>query len=515
MKRQTRMHLVIEILFCFAIFHSSAWAVDAMQTEKWQRTVVSFQSDGYEGNPFEAEIDVVFTHLKTGTSIVLPAYFAGGRTWKAGFLPEITGTWRYQVTSGVSSFGNISGLLDVSNSDRYGKLQADTDYNRKWRLADGPLIIPIALRMEFALPPDGHSRTYCNKECWLETVRFLRSKVNAHFFDTRLQDEFDTTMNAFEGEPKEHRFSLTFWDQLERRMQVLADEGAGAYVMFYSDDDGAPKWDGQSETERLLIRYAVARLSGFPLLIWDTGIDIAEYRSRTDVNWFGETLADLDPFDHPVASRIGGGSGFHFMRNRTYESMGDPTAEMTVMADYFGRARRPILMSDSFAEARPDTPAKNFTPDDIRRAAWKAVMAGGLGIVIRGSDGYFYPQTVEEDLESEQWLRLINEFVENQLGDAFAEMTPCPSLIGNGFCLANPDRSVLLAWTPGPNDRFDPTPGRELMITLQPGAGSFNARWFNPRNGEFTDAQFTVKNKVLAASLPSDDDWLLVLTARE
>jgi hypothetical protein len=487
---------------------SVAWADLPGPVGKWERIVIELPDADYAGNPFEIPVEAHFTHDATGTRLVLPAYYAGESTWKIGFMPTLTGNWAFEVQSSNASLDGRSGAVECEDSGRPGLLGADPDHPRKWKLADGPHIVPIALRVEFFFED-------ADMADWEDAVDFLVDDVRGHMYDTRLQDEFSGTMNVFDGNPRKLRFDLDTWDRMEARMDVLAKRNAGAYIMFYADDDGRPRWDGRSYDEALLLRYAIARLAGYPIVMWDTGIDIDEYRDQRDIDWFGEQVRKLDPYGHPVSSRIGGGSGSLTMASRNYDSRGDRRAIIEDMISYFERTTRPVAMADSWGENYARRPRKSFTPDDIRRAAWKSVMAGGQAIFLRGDDGYFHADTIREDLDSAVWLGLVNPFIERRLGPHFGAMVPERSLVSGGYCLADPARDRLLYYALGPNDSWDPRDAVEIAAVLDDLDGEYNAAWFDPRTGEDTPVGILRAGASHTLPLPSKDDWVLLLTRTE
>ena len=363
----------------------------------------------------------------------------------------------------------------------------------------------MALRMNFFYEDASASD-------WQQAVDFLADDVNGLMYDTRLQDEGTSDMLVFDGNWQDHEFDLALWDRMEERMEALAARGRGAYIMFYADDTGEPRWNGKSSTEALLIRYAVARLASYPIVMWDIGIDIDEYRSDSDVDWFGQQLEALDAFDHPRSSRRGGGSGTHNMDNRNYESRGDRTAVVDDMIDYFNDASMPTVMSDSWGENRPSHPSKNFSPEDLRRGFWKGVIAGGVGGFIRGSNGAFDITGVESDLESEDWLKLVNEFLQ-QLGSTFGDMVPSPNLVSNGYAIADPQRSRVVYFLMGDDDRWDNGNGGDVTVQLNSVSGGYTATWFDTRTGQETSAGQFAGGSDHVLTPPSTDDWVLLLVA--
>jgi hypothetical protein len=472
---------------------------------QWRRHVVSLANTSYSGNPFELEVEATFTHAGSGSSITLPGYYAGGDTWKLGFMPTDMGQWSYVTTSTDPDLNGVTGTVECVPSANRGQLGPDTQVDsRKWRLADGTYLLPVVLRLDFFFEA-------ASQVAFDAAADFMVAN-NLHMLDTRLQAENTSTMQVFDGNWANHEFNLSLWDQMEARMEALTDRGLGAYIMFYADDAGAPQWSGQSATEALLIRYVVARLAGYPMLIFDTGIDVAEYRSQADVDWMGMQLRALDPYNHPRSSRIGGGSGSHLMSNRTYDSQGDMQAFVNTMTGYFNSTSRPVGMFDAWSENRPSNPEKNFTETDVRRSIWKALVAGGLAVMYRGSDGYFHINNIESDFESEQWLRLMDPFIQQKLGTTFGTMVPSPELVSNGYALADPTRTRIVYFLMGVDDQWDNGNGGSITVQLSSETGSFSATWFDTRTGAEASAGTLVSSSNHTLAPPTADDWVLFLT---
>jgi len=483
------------LLLLLALFQHAAIA---QQVEQWGRHIISIQNVSYSGNPFEIEVDGIFTHTSSGTSLTIPGYYAGNSVWKIAFMPTKTGAWTYRTVSPDSDLNGETGSISATATGQRGFLAPDPANPRKWKFSNGDYVIPISLRMNFFYESGSSSD-------WNSAVDFLANDVDGLMYDTRLQ------LFVFDGSWSNHQFDLDVWDRMEERMNALAARGRGAYIMFYADGSGKPLWNGQSNTEALLIRYAVARLGAYPIVMWDTGIDISEYRDGNDIDWFGAELGSVDPYNHPRSSRSGGGSGSYLMANRTYESRGDRIAEISEMLDYFDSASRPTDMSDSWGENRPSHPEKNFSPEDLRRAFWKALIAGGLGGHIRGSDGAFTISGVKSDLESESWLKLVNKFLREKLGGTFGGMVPASSLVSNGYALADASRTKIVFFLMGNNDRWDSGNGGTITIELSSVSGNFSANWYDTRSGQETSAGNLAGGTSHTLNPPSSDDWILLL----
>ena len=143
---------------------------------------------------------------------------------------------------------------------------------------------------------------------------------------------------------------------------------------------------------------------------------------------------------------------------------------------------------------------------------WKCVIAGGLAAIYRGSDGHFHINNVQSDLESEQWIRLVNPFIDNHIGDTFGAMVPTPSLVTNGYSLADPGRTKLLFFLMGANDKWDSGNGGNITVRLSTLSGSYDAIWFDTRTGDEIDAGTLTGGTDHTLTPPSTDDWVLLLS---
>ena len=475
---------------------------------KWRRVALAFSSSTYTGNPFEVEFSAVFRHGDSGATLRLPGYFAGPNTWKIGFMPNRLGLWEYRTSSPDPDLNDRTGTIHCIPSDHPGPLGPDPGFPRKWKFTDGNHVVPIALRLEFFTEPG-------TDPVFKRAALFMRDH-HLQLLETRLleeQGQFERGRHdfIFKGDWKNHQFDLAVWDRMERRMEILTELGLGAHLMFYSDDEGTPPWPAMSPTERLVLRYTLARLAGFPILLFNSGIDIDEYRDQAWVDWFGKQIQELDPYGRPVSSRYGGGSGDLVMKGQTFDSRGDRFAKMADMVRYFNASRVPVSMDDAWGENRTRTSEKTFRPDDIRRAFWKCLAAGGLGGLIRGDDGYFHLHNLPEDLESEQWLKWINPFLQKELGRTFPAMIPDPSLAVNGFPLADPERTLIMILYLGKDDRWDPGPGGPLQLQASKSSGVYQSRWFNPRTGNFLPTGWAWTGEAASLDPPTEEDWVLLL----
>ncbi len=491
---------------------SSAHADGVPQVGKWRRIEIVLPNPSFGGNPFELEVNGTFVHSGTNTTLTLPGFYAGNDTWKIAFMPTAEGVWTYVTNSSDSDLDGVAGSLDCIASGRRGMLAADPSNPRKWKFSDGPHVVPIGLLLNI-MYEDGTLQ-----DLTLAADK-LKNDVAGHLFNFRL------TNLVFDGPWTNHELDTALWDRLDERMAMLTERDLGIMVMAYTDDSGTPPWPAQSPTEALLFRYMVARLASYPMVFFNTGIDIIETRNQAWIDWYGSLVRGLDPYNHPISSRNGSsGSGFLVMAGQTYDSKGDRTAVVADLIADFEASTIPFHQDDNWGEEAN----QGFLPGDIRRGAWKCVIAGGCGLHVRDNvaffshtwagndtndpDRWFTPSSITPNLDSAPWLKLVGPFVENDLGVTFATMLPDSSLVTNGFALADPARTKILYFLMGVNDAFDFGDGDDVTVRLSGLAGSYLARWFDPRTGDWTAAGNLAGGVDHLLSPPSTDDWILLLT---
>ena len=120
------------------------------ELRKWHKITLGFQgpmsSETATPNPFtDYRLDVIFSHAGSGTSMVVPGYYAAdgnaansgaasGNVWLCHFAPNQTGTWtwRAEFTTGskvaqngggssAGYFDNATGSVNVSSTNKSGR----------------------------------------------------------------------------------------------------------------------------------------------------------------------------------------------------------------------------------------------------------------------------------------------------------------------------------------------------------------------------------------------------------
>lgn len=501
------LRAVAPVVLCFL---ASSGSSGASTVGKWGRYTVSLSNSTYSGNPFELQVDATFTHTASGTQLTLPGFYDGNDTWEIGFMPTETGEWTWVTSSSDSDLDNQTGSVTCVASASRGLLSS---VGRKWRYSDGGYVVPLGV---FTQLMHGAGST-AEVEAFAD---FLQAN-NIHLVNFRLCEQ-DICFDSVAGKTMD----LALWDRLEERLGILSERGIGIDMMLYTDDAGKPSYAGGSATEEFLVRYAVARLAGFPVVLFNTGIDIWEFRDSSWHDWYGNLVRSLDPYGHPVSSRgsPGGSTSWMSAGVRTYNSVGARNSEFNRMLSSFNAATEATMNNDNFGEDR--TGINGHTPADIRRAGWKGLLAGGVGFHVRHNtandcangvaancDNPFTVADIETQLDSEHWLRLLQQFTDQKLTGVFGSLIPESSLVGNGYAVSDPGRTVIVYLYLGVNDTWDGGSSGPLEVKLTGLVGDYDAIWFDPRTGVESSAGVLSGGTDHSLSPPGANDWVLLLSS--
>lgn len=476
------------------LFPQEAFAVDVA---KWKRFEVSYTNSSFSGNPFDLEFSGTFTHTLSKRKITQLGFYAGNNTWKLYFMPDATGEWTYTTNSADPDLDGMAGSLNCITSNLPGKL---VPQDNRWKLTESnkydiPIMIPTRQWFKSTNTQDGIG----------DFINWAKNTVGARIIGTTLvyfthEQAASPYIKGKEGE----EFNIAMWDRINSHLDAMRDSGIGFYIMFYSDDLESPNLYGitaQSAAELRLLRYAVARFSAYPMIIWDTGIDIAEARTNTWIDWFANWFNTNDPYQHPVSSRTGGGSGGKNPANATYTSDGaDTLPSHTTYVNTWKNTGIPSIFTDRWRE---DGTRGGFDQTKIRRAVWEMGLVGGTGLYISGNDnGGYLTDTYAADFKAAPEVGHAAKFFRNDLNN-FGALAPHDELVISG--------NMVLAAVPGIEYVGYMSAGGSVSIALANTEIAYKARWYNPRTAEFQTIGIIPGGSNVDFTSPTTDDWVLHL----
>jgi hypothetical protein len=491
-QRKIREYFRLAAIACLLL---PLFAEAATQVGKWKRFEVAYANSTYSGNPFDLELYGTFTHTATGRTVRQLGFYAGNNTWKIFFMPDREGEWTFVTQSPDADLNNKAGSLSCVASGHPGPL---VPAGNRWKLGDsGKFDVPIMIptRQWFKSTTTGNGiQEFIN---WADNTVGARVIGTTLVYFTHPQDAVPY-LKGSEGD----EFNIAMWDRLNSHYDAMRDKGIGLYIMFYSDDGESPnRWGiGEKSAEEIrLLRYAVARFSAYPTVIWDTGIDIHETRSDSWIDWFADWLNQNDPWRHPVGSRFFSSFGKQ-PNSGTFWSDGlvQPPSH-SVWVDEWKSRSVPTIFTDRWRE---DYGHGNFNRDKIRYAVWEMGLVGGSGAYVSGNEnGGYLTDTYASDFKAAPDVGYMTKFIRNEVQD-FGRLSPHDELITAG--------SGILSAQPGHEYVAYLKSGGSVSLDLRDASGkSLNARWYNPRTGQLQSLGSISGGSTHSFNAPDSQDWVL------
>ena len=460
----------------------------------WGQFEVSISNPKQYTNPFtDVTLQASFTD-PDGQTVPFPGFYDGngegeqnGNVWKIRFMPDKPGPWSYAYTwSDETASG--SGRFRVVDAGLPGPIFPNDHNPKVWRTTGRGIFIPFYVAMYKYWEVDD-----ARMSGFLDYVKnALGSNGVAINLVNRVWLDCENETNR---QPRNLAFSIPNWKRLEKFLRELHKRELGANIMFYTDDEGEPGFAGRSEAETLLFRYAIARLAPYPLITFDSGIDITEYRSAAWSNWFAEHLASLDPWNHPVGSRHGGGSGNFVCDNCAYDSRGDVHPDYSEIFALMMTTTKPVFYTDRWRE---DFFRGQFDSDSIRAILWHCALSGGAGFMIGGRHGDLRLEDYETDLDNPAQFHTFSQFWHERVRswDTFAV---CGDAVSNGLCFGKPGTEYVIYLEQGGTTTVD----------LSRVSGQLGVAWLNPRTGEYRVGAAVAGSPGVVFAAPDTKDWIL------
>ncbi len=281
-----------------------------MTTQKWVAAEISFCGNDKIFSIHDASIDVTFKNRETGTVIVIPGFWDGGRDWKVRFAPWETGVWEYSVKADGKELG-LDGISGSLTCEPYtGELEI---YKRGF--------LKTEKGIRYLMYDDGTPFFYLGDTHWnVQKEEFDEAgpnagsiKTDSHFkyiCDRRWEQGF----TVYQTEPLYRTFKvekgtveeedIQGFKHFDRYFKYIAEKGfvhANAQLLFPHPDEVTDKF---SENLEILVRYWVARYCAYPVL-WTLGQEVDDAWNRPILETYKKMcpiITSIDPYKHPTTA---------------------------------------------------------------------------------------------------------------------------------------------------------------------------------------------------------------------
>jgi hypothetical protein len=509
--------LLIPMIFVLGL----AQFVLAEVVGKWKRYEVSYQNTTWSNNAFDLIFKGKFTS-PTGRVLTQWGFYAGNNTWKIYYMPDEIGDWTFVTESPDNDLNGKSGSFTCVASNLPGKLKG---VGKLWKLEDGKYDFPVI--WETAKPNQWwyFKGMPASDPGVQDLLKFAADTVQARILSISMyalvlpasSSWFNGMANSQAAVPyvrnqEPDEFYQPFWDELNKKFDMARDLGMGFYIMMYSDDGEKPNNMGvtaQSTAEIRLFRYTIARLGCYPIILWDTGIDISEYRNNSWIDWFANWFLANDPWKHPVSSRSGGGSGGKFPQNATYYSDGatgnggNDIPSRNDLLNAHNSYSVPYCYADHF---RPFISRGNWDIHSIRRVMWRL----GLSYGISGYADFNTRSGGTQSAVSEggAYIGHAVRFMRERVFSGLENLVPHDELI-KAASSGSPGSDVILSAKVGEEYVVYSKFGGTIGVDLSGASGALNLEWYNPRSGVFQGQTTINGGSVQSFTTPFSGDGVL------
>ena len=313
---------------------------------------------------------------------------------------------------------------------------------------------------------------------------------------------------AWLGEPHRYdftRFNVAYWQKADRAVQAMRDRGIVATCIVTIEKQNLPREYGVlTEHEKLLYRYAVARLAAFSNVWWDLGNEHNEYRKPDWAPKMGDLVNKWDPYDRPCSAHgyadwnYGNQSWADYIITQQYGNC----TEVNEWALKYREIPKPYVNEEYGYEGVLDEPKHGQNSDWVRKCHWSIALAGGYATYGDWTrETPFYTGHIGEGKAPAQ-LRHLRETFESI---PYSLMEPHNELVGAGaFCLAA-EGNIYLVYL---------ADIRETALNVKLAGQSCTVTWIDPRTGKRTSSVDTAKDKI-SLHAPSSGDWAAIVKVKQ
>lgn len=543
-------------LFCFlgAMLICAAGLVAQAATEANRLVEFTFESARPYQDPFnEITLDAVFTD-PSGVRRRVPAFWAGGATWRVRYSSPIIGTHRFQTEcsdTGNAGLHGVRGEVKITPYTgrnplfRHGAIRVADD-GRHFAHADGAPFFWLGdtwwmgLVKRLRWPEDFQQLTADRRDKGFTVIQL----VAGLYPDMPAFDERGLGDNGLPWEKLYARIRPEYFDAADLRVQHLIEQGLVPCIL--GTWGYHLPWLG---TEKMMRhwRYLIARWGALPV-VWCaageqampwylSGNKEAETQYlRREWNEVIRHIRATDPFSRLVTT--------HPRRNARDELLDPVLLDFDMQQTGHGRSTEqhaasalegwnrppsmPVISGESRYEALEIKPM--LTTRDAREAFWAHLLNSGSAGHTYGVNGVWQVNLPEQrfgkspggnDWGGTPWREAMNLPGSAQLSKAKAflmtlpwhQLAPATNLFNGAVSAAGTaDGRCSLAYTTG---------GKALTVDLGKLKGSLNVRWFDPTSGELKavpGAPFPASGSREFAppgkNAAGDGDWVLLIEAR-
>jgi hypothetical protein len=480
---------------------------------QWERFETSVVNDRVYVDPYADVTLQVTYHRPDGSVVRFWGFYDGDDTWKARFMPDQLGVWRYEAVFSDGAPGTQGEFACVA-SDLPGLLSVEQGNPMWFGYRDGQHVLLRSFHVGdrfFARNwPQARRTAFLD---WAQAQGYNLLSVASHYLNRAQpgRGEGWQTPSLWPLDAAEYAKVERLLDELDaRRMMVFPFAG------FFGRASNYPT--GADEQERY-IRYVLARLGPYWNLLFNVSgpeplLETEKHDpliSKADLTRLGRLISALDPFGHLLT--VHNRTGDDAFKEEPWSSFGTlqgpKTTDVTELSQGLLRnhhPHKPLYAQETLWSGNQFHP--DYTDVQLRKNAYVVVMSAAAfnfadnggpkpGQVGTSSSGFSGTLALGDRRQSRHdILKQVWDFFETV---PFYGLRPRQDLVSAGYCLAKEGKHYLVYLDAGG------------AVDVAVRDGPYAVQWINAQDtsdrrsgGQTSDGQ--------RLSAPSDgDDWLLYL----
>ena len=536
-------HLMFSLVSALAFAGAGHAATEANRMVEFR-----FESAKVYPDPFnEVNVDAVFTD-PAGTQRRVPAFWAGGQTWKVRYSSRIIGNHRFQTDCSDPTNASLHGVRgDVTITAYTGKnalllhgAPRVAEDRRHFAHADGTPFFWLGdtwwmgLVKRLRWPDDFQQLTADRRDKGFSVIQI----VAGLYPDMPAFDERGLGDNGMPWEKRYARIRPEYFDEADKRIAHLVEQGLVPCILGTWGYHLA--WLGKEKMKQHW-RYLIARWGALPV-VWTAAGEQA-------MPWYvsGNKDAETEQLrrewtevirhirDNNALGRMVTTHPRSNARDEVYDPAlldfemqqtghGQPTERHAAKAlvGWNRSPMMPVISGESRYEALEINPP--LTTRDAREAFWAHLLNSGVAGHAYGVNGVWQVNLPDlrfgkspggNDWGGTPWRVAMGLPGSTQLSRAkrflqtlpWHTMAPAPNLVDGAVSVAvSKDNRYTLAYSVG---------GKTLTVDSAKVRGPVQGKWFDPTNGDLRPIAASASREFVPPGKNSagDGDWVLLLDA--
>jgi hypothetical protein len=285
-----------------------------IQTELYQAIDLVYETSKLDSNAFDVDLGAVFTSPSKQV-LRIQGFYNGKREYIIRFSPKELGEYHFE-SFGIQKklMGHVN-VADQSLSDKRPQVQQDPQNSQRFQYANGKPYFALAFELDWLFALDYNQKELKQSKSIVESIRangFNQVVMNVYAYDVSWPADSSVpkryefrkpNYSIFEGtndKPDFEQLNVEFFQQLDRKIQLLHEHGIVAHLMIYVWNKKV-NWPAMySAADNRYFDYVIKRYQAYPNVIWDVSKEALDY-GRCDIPYINERIARIrknDAYKH-------------------------------------------------------------------------------------------------------------------------------------------------------------------------------------------------------------------------